>query len=213
MPAADLILKNAKVITMDPGQPAAELVAIKGDRISLVAGNEELASVKGAGTRIIDCQGKTVVPGFDDAHCHIFSSIRKLLSIDLSPSSVGSIGDIKAAIRFRARNTPRGKWLTGTGYNEFYLAEKRHPKRGDIDEVAPNHPVVLAHRSLHACVLNSLALSLAGITRETPEPPGGRIDRDLNTGEPSGLLFEMLGYIRRKVLTPLSEKEMGKGMD
>ncbi len=212
MPAADLILKNARVITMNPGQPAAELVVIKGDRISLVAGNEELTSVKGAGTRIIDCQGKTVVPGFDDAHCHIFSSIRKLLSIDLSPSSVGSIGDIKAAIRFRARNTPRGKWLTGTGYNEFYLAEKRHPERWDIDEAAPDHPVVLTHRSLHACVLNSLALSLAGITRETPEPPGGRIDRDVNTGEPSGLLFEMLGYIRRKVLTPLSEEEMVKGI-
>jgi len=212
MPAADLILKNANVITMEPGQPTAELVAIRGDRILLVAGNEEMEAVRGARTRIIDCQGKTVVPGFNDAHCHIFSFIRKLLSIDLSPSSVGSIGDIKAAIRHQARNTPSGKWLTGTGYNEFYLAEKRHPNRWDIDEVAPNHPVVLAHRSLHACVLNSLALSLAGITRETEAPPGGLIDRDLNTGEPNGLLFEMLGYIRKKVLPPLSEQEVAKGM-
>ena len=212
MTAADLILRNANVITMDPGQPTAELVAIKGDRILLVASDEELTSVKGARTRIIDCQGKTVVPGFDDAHCHIFSFIRKLLSIDLSPSSVGSIGDIKAAIRLQAQNTPPGKWLSGTGYDEFYLADKRHPDRWDIDEVAPNHPVVLAHRSLHACVLNSLALSLAGITRETPAPSGGLIDRDLNTGEPSGLLFEMLGYIRGKVIPPLSEEEMVKGI-
>ena len=212
MPAADLILKNANVITIDPEQPTAELVAIKDDKILLVAGKENLESVRGAKTKIIDCQGKTVVPGFNDAHCHIFSFIRKLLSIDLSPSSVSSISDIKAAIHHRAQNTPPGKWLTGTGFNEFYLAEKRCPTRWDIDEVAPHHPVVLAHRSLHACVLNSLALFLDGITKETPEPPGGLIDRDLNTGEPSGLLFEMLGYIREKVMPPLSEKELTDGI-
>ena len=212
MPVADLILKNANVITMDPRQPTAELVAIKGNRILLVAGNEKLEQVAGAKTKIIDCHGKTVVPGFNDAHCHIFSFIRKLLSLDLSSSSVSSIAEIKAAIHQRARNTLPGNWLTGTGYNEFYLAEKRCPNRWDIDEVAPHHPVVLAHRSLHACVLNSLALSLAGITRETQEPPGALIDRDPATGEPSGLLFEMLGYIREKVMPPLSEDELTEGI-
>ncbi|GAG03895.1 unnamed protein product, partial [marine sediment metagenome] len=158
MPAADLILKNAKVITVDPKQPSAELVAVRGDRVLLVAGNEELDSVRGAKTRLIDCQGKTLVPGFNDAHCHIFSFIRKLLTIDLSPSSVSSISDIKAVIRWQAQKTPPGQWLTGTDYNDFYLAEKRHPTRWDIDEVAPHHPVVLSHRSLHACVLNGRAL-------------------------------------------------------
>ena len=212
MPTADLILTNANVLTMDPSRPTAGLVAIKDNRILLVAGSEELGEVRGAKTKIIDCRGKTVVPGFNDAHCHIFSFIRKLRSLDLSPSSVGSIADIKAAIRRRAQSLPPGDWLTGTDYNEFYLAEKRHPNRWDLDEAAPDHPVVLAHRSLHACVLNSLALSLAGITRETPEPPGAIIDRDLDTGEPSGLLFEMLGYIREKVLPPLSEEEMAEGI-
>lgn len=197
---------------MEPDQPIAELVAIKGDKILLVAGDKELELVRGARTRIIDCRGKTVVPGFNDAHCHLFSFIGKLLGIDLSPSSVSSISDIKAAIRYRAQNTPSGKWLSATGYNEFYLAEKRHPNRWDIDEVALNHPVVLAHRSLHACVLNSLALSLAGITAETSAPPGGLIDRDVNTGEPSGLLFGMLGYIRKEVMPSLSEEEMVKGI-
>ena len=187
MPAADLILTNANVITMDSSQPGAEMVAIKGDKVWLVTGNEELGQVKGAMTRVIDCQGRTLVSGFNDAHCHVFAFIRKLLSLDLSPSSVNSISDIKVAIQHQAQNTPRGKWLIGTGYNEFYLAEKRHPTRWDIDEVAPHHPVVLTHRSLHACVLNSLALSLAGITTETAEPPGGLIDRDLDTGEPNGI--------------------------
>ena len=211
MITADLILKNASVITMDANQPEAELVAISGDKILLVADNDALDSVAGAGTRIIDCRGDTVVPGFIDAHCHIFSFVRKMLSIDLGPSAVSSISDIKTAIRNRAQRTPAGSWLIGTGFNEFYLAEKRLPTRSDIDEVAPHHPVVLSHHSLHACVLNSRALSLAGITAETPEPPGGLIDRD-NAGEPNGILFEMLGYIRENVLPPLPEEEITEGI-
>ncbi len=212
MPIADLILKNANIVTVDPRQPAAELVAIKGSKILLVADNKSLESVRGARTKIIDCQAKTVVPGFNDAHCHPFSLIRKLINIDLSPSSVSSISDIKAAISQKVQNTPSGQWIMGTDYNDFYLAEKRHPTRWDIDEVAPHHPVVLSHRSLHACVLNSRALSLAGINIETPEPPGALIDRDINTGEPSGLLFEMLGHIREKVMPPLSEAELTNGI-
>ena len=212
MPEADLILKNANVTTMDSGQPAAEMVAVKGDKIMMVAGNDSVESVRGAGTRVIDCQSRTVLPGFNDAHCHVFSLLRKLISIDLSPSSVSSISDIKAVISNQARNTPQGQWITGTDYNEFYLAEKRHPTRWDIDEVAPDHPVVLSHRSLHACVLNSLALSLAGINRATPEPPGALIDRDLGSGEPTGLLFEMLSYIRSGVMPLLSDTELTRGI-
>lgn len=206
MPNADLILKNANVITMNPAQPAAELVAIKSNRILLVGDNEEQEHLAGAETKIIDCQGKTVVPGFNDAHCHIYSYIRKLLSVDLSSSAVRSIADIKEAICKKTRSTPPGNWISGTDFNDFYLAEKRYPNRWDIDEVAPDHPVVLSHRSLHACVLNSRALALAGITRETPEPPGALIDRDPATGEPNGILFEMLGYIREKVMPPFTEE-------
>jgi predicted amidohydrolase YtcJ len=212
MPAADLILTNANIITMNPANPTAGLVAIKGNKIWLVGDNDRLGEVRGAKTKIIDCQGKTVVPGFNDAHCHIFAFIRKLGSIDLSPPRVSSIADIKAAVRRRARSIPAGNWITATDYNEFYLAEKRHPTRRDLDEAAPEHPVVLAHRSLHACVLNSLALEMAGITREAPEPPGAVIERELDTGEPSGLLFDMVGYIRGQVLPPLSAEELAEGI-
>jgi predicted amidohydrolase YtcJ len=209
---ADLILNNANVITMDPACPTAELVAIKGNRILVAAGNEALESVRGARTRVIDCQGRTVVPGFNDAHCHIFSFMRRLRDLDLSPSSVSSIVDIKTAIRCRAQSLPPGDWLSGSGYNEFYLAEKRHPNRRDLDEAASHHPVVLVHRSLHACILNSMALSLAGITSQTPEPPGALIERELETGEPSGLLFGMVGYIRERVTPPLSEEELAEAV-
>jgi len=210
--SADLILTNANIITMNPANPTAGLVAIKGNKILMVGDNDRLGEVGGAKTKVIDCRGKTVVPGFNDAHCHTFGFIRKLGSIDLSPPSVRSIADIKAAVRQRARNTPPGNWITATDYNEFYLAEKRHPNRRDLDEAAPEHPVVLTHRSLHACVLNSLALAMADITGETPEPEGAIIDRELDGGEPSGLLFEMLGYIRGQVLPPLSGEELAQGI-
>jgi len=209
---ADLVLANANIITMNPAQPTAGLVAIKGNKILMVGGSDRLGEVRGAKTKVIDCRGKTVVPGFNDAHCHTFGFIRKLGSIDLSPPSVRSIADIKAAVRQRARNTPAGNWITATDYNEFYLAEKRHPNRRDLDEAAPEHPVVLIHRSLHACVLNSLALAMADITGETPEPEGAVIDRELDGGEPSGLLFEMLGYIRGQVLPPLAGEELAQGI-
>ncbi len=212
MPEADLILKNAIVITVDPSRPRAGMVAVKGDKILLVADNDSLESVTGPGTKVIDCGGKTLVPGFNDAHCHVFSFLRTLLNIDLSPAAVSSIEDIKAAVRRAAENTPPGEWITGIGYNDFQLVEKRHPTRREIDEVAPDHPVVLSHRSLHACVLNSMALSLAGIGNETGEPPGTHIDRDKETGELTGLLLEMLGYIRETVMPDISEVELTRGM-
>jgi predicted amidohydrolase YtcJ len=208
---ADIVLTNANVITMDPACPRAELVAIKGNKIWRVGGSDGLGEVWGAKTKVIDCWGKTVVPGFNDAHCHIYGFLRKLAGLDLSPPAVKSIADIKAAIVRRAQATPSGHWITGSDYNEFYLAERRHPNRRDLDEAAPDHPVALVHRSLHACVLNSLALEMAGITSQTPEPPGAVIERELDGGQPSGLLFEMVGYLRGQVLPPLSDEELAEG--
>ncbi len=209
---ADIILKNAKVITMDAARPSAQLVAITGDKIALAADSNGPGAVRGKKTRVINCGGRTVVPGFNDAHLHFFSLVRKLLSIDLGPPAVRSIADIKEAVRRRAAATPPGLWISGTDYNEFYLAEKRCPTRFDLDEAAPGHPVIISHRSLHACVLNSLALARAGIDAATPEPPGARIERDLATGEPNGILVEMLGYIREKVLPPFTEAEFAAGV-
>ncbi len=208
---ADIVLKNARVITMNASIPEAELVAVTGEKITTVGSRTLLDEVVDANTRVIDCEGRTVLPGFNDAHLHLFSLVRKLLSIDVSPAAVRSIADIKEAVRRKAERTPPGTWLSGTDYNEFYLAESRCPTRYDVDEAAPDHPVVLSHRSLHACVLNSRALELAGIGPETPEPPGGRIERDLITGEPNGILVNMLAHIRQNVMPPFSNAEMEEG--
>jgi predicted amidohydrolase YtcJ len=208
----DVILKNANIITMDASQPRAELLAVSDDSIFFIGGNSELDRLTGRSTKVIDCEGKTVIPGFNDAHLHLFSFIRKLMSIDLSPSSVRSVEDIKKAVQKKALATPPGTWISGTDYNEFYLEGNRCPTRWDLDEVVPAHPVVLSHRSLHACVLNSIALSLAGINAETPEPSGARIERDLTTGEPNGILINMLNYIRSEVMPPFSDRELAKGV-
>ncbi len=202
MPLADLILKNANVITMNPAQPRASTVVIRDGRILLVS------DADATDVAVIDCAGGTIVPGFNDAHCHVFSLLRKLISVDLSPPAVRSIIDIQQAIAARVPEIPEGGWLTGTDYNDFYLEEQRHPTRWDIDEVVPDLPVVISHRSLHVCVLNTRALELAGITRETPQPPGTMIERDLDEGEPNGVLYEMLGHIRERMMPGWTDDEL-----
>ncbi|MFH1651912.1 MAG: amidohydrolase [Chloroflexota bacterium] len=212
MPQAELVLKNVRVITMDHRRPYAVALAVRGDRVLMAGGVAEAASVTGPRTRVLDLGGGTVVPGFNDAHGHLFSFIRQLLGIDLSPEAVSSIEDIKAAVLRKARQTPTGEWLSGSGYNEYYLAERRCPNRWDLDPVSPEHPVILNHRGLHACVLNSRALALVGIGISTPDPPGGLIERDIGTGEPTGVLYEILGYLRERVLPPLSTAQLDEGV-
>jgi len=204
MPHTSLLLKNARVITMDPVTPEAGMVAVEGDTIVYIGSNDNAAAFTGADTRVIDCAGKTVIPGFIDAHCHTFALWRKLLHLDVGPGSARSVADIVTIIRRAAAQTPKGQWIQGTGYNEFYLAEKRHPNRWELDAATPDHPVMLTHRSLHACVLNSMALSLAGIDAATAERPGTMIEREVPSGEPNGLLHEMVGYVREKVIPPVS---------
>jgi predicted amidohydrolase YtcJ len=212
MPLADLILKNANIVTMDKNRPIAQLVAVKNGRITYVGDSGHIAEWQGASTKVVDCGGKTVTPGFNDAHCHIYSFVRKLLSIDLSTPDIKCIDDILAIIKRSAKKTAPGEWTTATDYNEFTLAEKRHPTRWELDKVAPDNPVVLSHRSLHACVLNSKALELAGINITSPEPPGAFIGRRETDGEPNGLLVEMLGYIRENVMPPLEGEELERGI-
>jgi predicted amidohydrolase YtcJ len=186
-------------------------VAVKGNRILAAGTGSDIGSMRGPGTHVVHCRGRTVLPGFNDAHCHPLALAASLLGVDCRPPAVKSIGDIEARIRQQADRVPPGTWIRAGGYNEFYLKEKRHPNRRDLDRAAPDHPVKLTHRTGHACVLNSLALRLLGISAETPEPEGGLIDRELDSGEPGGLLFEMNDYVDRLV-PPLSDEELAAGV-
>ncbi|MFC1872591.1 amidohydrolase [Chloroflexota bacterium] len=197
---------------MDRNRPTGEAIAVKGEFITFIGKLKDAEALAGQGTREIDCKGKTIMPGFHDAHCHLFSYLRRLDSIDLSPPAVKSITDIKEAVRNKAAETPRGAWISGTGYNEFYLVEKRYPNRKELDEAAPEHPVIISHHSLHACVLNSQALTIAGISAETPDPSSGLIERDTENGEPTGILYEMRGYLRDKIVPTSPYNELAEGI-
>ena len=207
----DLILHNANVLTMDPRLPRAEAVAVRGERIAWVGSAGDVASMRSPGVRMIDCEGQTLVPGFIDAHAHVLAFAARLLAVDCGARAVSSIGDIRSALRERAAASPPGGWIRAGGYDEFSLDERRHPTRWDLDAAAPGHPVRLDHRSGHAIVLNSAALAAVGIWVDTPDPPGGMIDRDPETGEPTGLLLDMSSFLDGRI-PRLSERELEHGV-
>lgn len=209
-----LILTNANIITLEPHFPHASWVAAENGKFFALGYSEDWKNFANKNTTVIDCIGKTVLPGFIDAHLHLLSYAQSFLNLDLSPANhVHSIADIQAIIRKNCSRTPAGRWILGRGYHEFDLVEKRHPNRWDLDKAAPGHPVRLAHRSGHAHVLNSLALKSTGISKETGDPDGGIIERDLNTVEPTGLLYEMGEFLAERIPLPgPSELESGLQM-
>ena len=205
-----LILYNATVRTLDPRQPVAELVALEGGRITFVGSAGDLPDIRGPHTRLVDCQGGCLLPGFQDAHLHLLALASRLMAVDCSPHAAASIAQIKSALAQRAATTPRGAWIRGWAYDDWALEERRHPNRWDLDEAAPLHPVRLVHRSGHGTVLNSRALEAVGIGSETPDPPDGVIERG-DHGEPTGLLLEMDAYLQGRI-PRLAEHELDNGL-
>jgi hypothetical protein len=196
---ADIILCNANIITLDEKRPGAELVAVSGNKIIGVGGNDDLEKYKGANTKIIDCCSQTIIPGFNDAHCHPLSFAATLLYIDCSPSKAANISEIQALIRSRAKKTPPGKWVRAAKYDEKYLDEKRPPTRWELDEVSPDNPVILIHYTGNSCVLNSLALKHTGIYSISADPQGGHIGREPNSREPNGIITGRNELVEKRV--------------
>jgi predicted amidohydrolase YtcJ len=208
----NLFLINTNIITLDPLFPKAAWVAIENDKFFKIGHGDDWKDLNTKSSHIIDCSGKTVLPGFIDAHLHVVSYAKSLVTLNLGVSkNVFSISDIQSIIRRYSRNRPPGTWIFGKGYHEFYLDEKRHPNRWDLDIAAPDHPIQLTHRSGHAHVLNSQALELVGISKDTGDPDGGIIERDLNTGEPTGLLYEMGDFLSGRI-PPLTPAELERGL-
>ena len=210
--AISKVLVNARVLTMDDASPVAEAVAVAGERIAWVGSNNGVHRLKSPDTQVIDCQGLTLLPGFNDAHLHLPGLARRLQDLDCGPSKAGSISELQESVREWAARRLMGAWVRGQGYDDLRLAEGRHPNRWELDAAAPDCPVWLEHRSGHAAVLNSLALQLAGINSETADPPGGLIERDICTGEPTGVLFEMRGFLRERLGSTRTQDEFEEGM-
>lgn len=193
----DLVLNNANIITVDDDQPRASSVAILGDRIVGVGDRNTFSALSAP---VIDLDGRTVVPGFNDAHNHMGAYGAGLNEVALQPDVAPSVEEIVAAIGRRATETPDGVWVIGTGYDDNKLAEQRHPTRRELDAVSPDNPVLLNHTSGHFCVVNTAAMRLARVG-EVPVPEGGVVALDEH-GEPNGLLEEQAQTLARALLHP-----------
>ena len=200
----DYVVINAKVFTIDEDQPQAEAFAVKGDRFTAVGSSSDIRNLASSRTETIDAEGMTVVPGFIDAHSHPSSAgVNELVQVN---ADLRSITEIKEVLRQRAAITQEGQWVRAFKYDDTKLTEGRPINRFDIDEVVPNHPAVVGHRGGHTGVYNSMALALAGVTSETPDPPGGRFYRDSN-GVLTGLAAERARYVFNSLIPSDSTRE------
>jgi len=189
-----MVLLNGKVVTMDVKESIAEGVAVGSGRILAAGSSGEIESLARPGTKIIDLQGRTVIPGLIESHCHLTwgeGTVRAMGIIDGSyEAGVRSIADIQARIAEQVKTKRKGQWISVAKEDDSKLAENRHPTKWDLDKVAPDHPVIIDTVGGHFAVVNSKAFELAGISKESPDPVGGRFERNLKTGELTGWIHE-----------------------
>jgi predicted amidohydrolase YtcJ len=199
----DLVLHNGVVLTQTAAAPA-QAVGVRDGRIACVGKSSDVLNGADANTRRIDLAGRTLIPGFNDAHAHVWK-IGQLLTTMLDVRRTGSLDDLISRVRAFGGRLPRDAWLLGRGYNEASMREQRAPTRADLDRAEPNRPVALTRTCGHMYAVNSAALARAGITASTPAPDGGVIDRD-ERGHPTGILRETaMGLINRVLPRPTPE--------
>jgi predicted amidohydrolase YtcJ len=202
---ANLILYNGNIHTMDAATPRAQAAAITGNQVLAVGSDAQMRALLAPKGEAVDLRGRTVVPGFTDCHLHFMSYGLSLKQIDLA--EVPTLEEALARVAARAAETPAGHWLQGRGWDHSLWEGGAFPTRGDLDRVAPEHPVFLERKCGHAGWANTRALELAGITAETPDPPGGMIEHNPTTGQPTGILKEnALDLVSRLLAEPSTEE-------
>lgn len=193
-PPATLILKNGYVFTLHPARKYVQAVAVREDRILAIGSDEEMMRYAGPETRILDLQGRFACPGFNDAHLHLASGAQGMSELDLT--GVSSMRELRRRIIRRLNRLPPGGWalgrgwIVGRGWDQTLLPDGEWPTRQILDVYARDVPLFLRRICGHVALVNTKALRIAGIDKETPDPPGGRIVRDERTGEPTGILEE-----------------------
>ena len=206
----DTAIVNANIITIDPQRPRAEALAISGGKFVAVGTTAEIKNLIGPKTRVVSLTGKTVLPGFIDAHLHVLSSgILHVTAVDCDRREISTI---QADLRARANQTPQGQWVQGFKFDDTKTTQNRFLTQEDLDAVSTEHPVFVSHRSGHIYFVNSKALQRAGITKETPDPPGGKYGRDPQTGELTGVIFERAGERFHAELPPITTADRRAGL-
>jgi len=175
--AASLIFIGGRVHTVNPADDVVSALAVGRDRILAVGADADALAHRGPGTQVVELRGRSLLPGFIDAHCHFPSLGVSMTAIDCKAPGMQSIEALQKAVRERAATQPAGTWIRGRGYDQSRLAERRHPNRLDWDMVAPEHPVIFTRTCGHIASVSSRALARAGLDDATPDPPGGRHDR------------------------------------
>jgi predicted amidohydrolase YtcJ len=200
---ADLIVRDAHIVTMDSAHPSITAMAIRDGRILAVGGDQEISGCASKRTSVVDLRGKTILPGLIDVHTHAMEWAKGILrkQLDVTYPKVHTIADIVTMVRERVSETAKGKWITGAGWDDAKFAEHRYITRTDLDAASPDNPVYLDHVSGHLAVANSAALALAGIARNTPDPAGGVIERDAS-GSPTGIVKDTAMELVAKLLPP-----------
>jgi predicted amidohydrolase YtcJ len=186
----DIIFYNGRINTLDESSKVCTAVGVANGIVAALGSDAELHRLVGAKTETVDLKGSVMFPGFMEAHNHLMIYAYLIDGIDLSAARATRMDDILTLVKSESEKHPPGTWIKGSRYAEYFLAENRHPTRRDLDQVSPQHPVVIYHTSFHACVLNSLALKILGIDRETESPQGGIVEKDPADGEPTGVLHD-----------------------
>jgi predicted amidohydrolase YtcJ len=208
--AAELVLTNGTILTVDPGDSVTEAVAITGGRIVAVGTSDAIKAWTGTDTRVVDLHGRTATPGLIDTHVH-FSEADAMFSVDLSDPAVKRIDDVLARVKEQVAKLKPGEWVRGRGWDEARLAEHRYITAADLDRVAPDNPVWLTQTTGHYGVGNSYALKLGAVERATIDPPAGTIDRDAS-GNPTGVLKESAAGLVTRHVPPFSREQMKQGI-
>ncbi|HKG98898.1 MAG TPA: amidohydrolase [Pyrinomonadaceae bacterium] len=195
---ADVVFKNGNVYTANDTAPGAQAIAVKADRIVFVGSNAAAQKFIGKDTRVVDLKGNTVLPGFTDSHQHLSGVGQREMTLNLERTT--SLDDLLVKVKERVDQTKPGDWVTGRGWIETHWQPAVFPTRWDLDKVAPNNPVILGRADGHGAVANTAALKLAGVDKDTPNPFGGEISKDKQSGEPNGMLLDAAqGLVRRRV--------------
>ena len=204
---ADLILHSGRVFDSVAGDVgSATAVAVTGNRIQAVGSDSEIRALGGPGCQYVDLRGRLLAPGLIDAHCHFQGWGMAKSAIDLKAPSIKSLGDVGRAVRDRAATLPPGTWVRGRGYDQGKLREGRHPDRALLDEIAPDHPVVLTRTCGHIAAVNSRALAAMGVDERTADPAGGRFGRGPD-GRLDGILYETAQRALRAAMPEPSEAD------
>lgn len=198
------IYRSARIYTNDPASPWAEAMLVRGEEILAVGDDNEVSGLADKGARVVDLEKHFVMPGFNDAHVHIGGAGQDWLAVRLNGAQ--SVAELQKRLAEGVAQLKEGEWITGSGWDHTFWPEKKFPSRQQLDVVSPKNPVILTHISGHVAVANSLALQLAGVTKSTPNPSGGEIEKD-EQGEPTGMLKEgaAMHLVESKIPSPTPE--------